>query len=123
MRCRVMNESLILIGIGLLDLLITLVMLGGQVAREGNPIMAYWLRFGVGAFVAAKLATLIFPIVVAEWAKWQSPQFTRNMMRAAIVVYVGAYLLLFWAVNIVPRLTGQVAVVQSDGVRVAEQFR
>jgi hypothetical protein len=123
MRIKVMNESLILVGVGLLDLLITIVLIGAHGAAEGNPIMAYWLQFGIGAFVAAKLALIVFPVMVAEWSNIRSPRFTRMMMRTAIGIYVGAYLVLFWTINIAPRITGGELACAVPDAQVSQQFR
>lgn len=99
---KLMRESLLLILIGLADLVATLLFVGGRGFVEGNPLMAYYLRLGVGAFVLVKLSLLFLPIFVAEWSKRYKPKFVRWMLRGAIVVYVGAYVSLFATVNILP---------------------
>lgn len=101
-----MKESLILIVICLADLLFTMLLLGKSQASEGNPLMAYYLQFGVGAFVLAKLALLAFPIFVAEWSKQYRPEFVRSMMRFAIAAYVGIYVVLFLGVNVPTMASG-----------------
>ncbi|HOK52829.1 MAG TPA: DUF5658 family protein [Armatimonadota bacterium] len=97
-----MKESLILIIIGLADLLLTLHLIAVNTATEGNPIMAFYLQFGIGAFVIVKLALLFGPVLVAEWSKRFKPVFVRWMMRGAIAAYLGAYLVGFMLVNVVP---------------------
>ena len=97
-----MKESLILLLIGLTDLLVTLVFIETKHFTEGNPLMAYYLSLGVGAFVLVKLALLLLPIFVAEWSKRYKPRFVRWMLRGAIAVYVGAYISLFFSVNVWP---------------------
>lgn len=97
-----MKESLILIVIGLGDLLYTLFLMGGRQATEGNPVMAYYLQFGVGAFVLVKLALLFLPIFVAEWSKRFKPNFVKWMMRGAIAVYAATYLVMFVTLNVAP---------------------
>lgn len=99
---RLMRESLFLIIIGLADLLSTLLMVGMRHATEGNPLMAYYLQAGVGAFVMVKLCLLFFPVFIAEWSKKYKPQFVRVMMRGAIAVYLGSYVTLFLFVNVLP---------------------
>lgn len=117
-----MKESLILIAIGMLDLVITLALLGHGRAVEGNPIMAYYLQFGVGAFVLAKLALLFLPIFIAEWSKRYKPRFVRLMMRGAITAYVGVYLILFVSVNVVPRAIERTPVCPRS-IQVAEHVK
>jgi hypothetical protein len=94
------RESVILITICALDLLTTLFLIGTNVALEGNPIMGFYLNYGIGAFVAIKLALIVLPIFIAEWSKQYRPQFVRLMLRATIAAYVGVYLGLFLAINV-----------------------
>jgi hypothetical protein len=119
---RLMRESLFLIVIGVSDLLYTLFLVGSRGASEGNPLMAYYLRFGVGAFVIVKLALLFLPVFVAEWSKAYKPRFVRRMMRGVIAVYVGSYLLLFVLVNVAPIASDRPAAT-ADPIRVAERAR
>ena len=95
------KESILLIGIATVDLAVTLLLLGADAASEGNPLMAYHLRYGIGTFVMVKLSLIFFPIVIAEWCKQYKPEFVRFMLRAAIVTYVGVYIVLFLSVNVV----------------------
>ena len=100
------KESIVLIGIAVLDLAATLLLLGAGVAFEGNPLMAYYLRYGVGTFVMVKLSLIFFPIVIAEWSKQYKPKFVRFMLRATIATYVGVYIVLFLTVNVGSLLSG-----------------
>ena len=94
-----MKESVILIGICLADLLATLFLMANHGAREGNPVMDYYLRAGTGAFVLAKLALLFLPIFIAEWCRQFKPRFVQRILQLAIVGYVGVYLTFFIGVN------------------------
>ena len=123
LNLKPMKESLILISIGLLDLVITLALLGTNGAREGNPLMAYYLQFGFGAFVMVKLMLLFLPVFVAEWSKIYNPKFTKLMMRGAIAAYIGSYIILFLLVNIAPRLSSSCAACAPGGVRVAQHVK
>ena len=98
------RESLLLIGISVVDLTATLLLLGTDLAAEGNPLMGYYLRYGVGTFVLVKLSLIFLPIFIAEWSKQYKPRFVRIMLRATIVTYLGAYLVLFVSVNLVPMI-------------------
>lgn len=115
-----MRESIILIIIGLLDLGFTLIFVGVKAATEGNPLMAYYLQFGVGAFVLAKLGLLLLPVFVAEWSKRYKPRFVRLMLRGAIAAYLGVYILMFAVVNVAPSI-GQPY--PDNPVRIAENSR
>ncbi len=94
------RESMVLIAICAADLLSTLFLLQSHGAREGNPLMAFYLRYGVGTFVMMKLTLMILPVFIAEWSKQYRPRFVRLMLRTAIVTYVGTYMLLFLTVNL-----------------------
>lgn len=119
---RLMRESLLLIAIGLADLFTTLVLLSNRGAREGNPLMAYYLQFGVGVFVVVKLALLLLPIFVAEWSKRYRPRFVRWMLRGAIAAYVGSYLVLFVVVNLAP-VAAEKMTAATPEVRAAQHAR
>lgn len=95
-----MKESFILIAVCLSDLAFTVFLLHGDQAAEGNPLMAYYLQFGLGVFVLIKLVLLVFPLIVAEWSKQYRPKFVKTMLRFTIVAYVGGYILLFLGVNV-----------------------
>jgi len=103
-----MRESWILIGICAADLLLTLRLLANPNVSEGNPLMSYYLDLGLWAFVAVKLLLIALPVFVAEYSKRFRPEFTRSMMRLAIVVYVGSYLALFAASNLTPPAIAEV---------------
>ena len=94
------RESLFLIGICTADLISTLLLIGAGGAAEGNPLMGFYLRYGIGTFVMVKLSLIVFPIFIAEWGKQYRPRFVRSMLRATIAVYLGLYLLVFLAANV-----------------------
>lgn len=94
------KESLFLIGICTVDLASTLLLLNSGGAMEGNPLMSYYLRYGIGTFVLVKLALIFLPIFIAEWGKQYRPRFVRIMLRATIATYLGMYLIVFLTVNV-----------------------
>ena len=94
------RESQVLIVICILDLASTLFLLNTTGVREGNPLMSFYLRYGVAVFVMAKLSLVVLPLFVAEWSRQYRPQFVRLMLRAAIAVYLGLYLAVFLSVNV-----------------------
>jgi len=107
----VMRESLVLGSVCLADLLATLLLIRRSYAYEGNPLMAYYLGIGIGAFVLVKLVLVVFPIFVLEWTKQYRPQLARRVARLVILAYVALYLLLSVGANVRPivaaRLTGE----------------
>ena len=110
-----MKESVILIGICLADLLATLFLIGNGGAREGNPVMAYYLKAGTASFVMAKLVLLFLPIFIAEWCRQFKPKFVQRMLQLAILGYVGVYITLFIGVNY-PAFAERVATVPTTQV-------
>ena len=94
------RESKVLIAICVLDLASTLLFLRHSGALEGNPLMSFYLKYGVGTFVIVKLALIILPVFVAEWSRQYRPQFVRFMLRIAIAAYVGAYMVVFLTLNV-----------------------
>lgn len=103
-RLTLTRESLLLIGISVVDLAATLLLVGTNVAAEGNPVMGFYLRYGVGTFVLVKLSLIFLPIFIAEWSKQYKPKFVRMMLRATIAAYLGIYLVLFLSVNLIPAI-------------------
>ena len=94
------KESLFLIAICTIDLVSTLLLLNTETASEGNPLMAFYLNYGVGTFVLVKVSLIFLPIFIAEWSKQYRPRFVRFMLRATIATYLGVYLVLFLAINL-----------------------
>jgi len=94
------KESKVLIAICAADLMVTLFLLGNHTAREGNPLMAYYLRYGVGAFILAKVILCGIPIFVFEWCKQYRPRFVKMMLRTTIAMYLAIYFSLFLALNL-----------------------
>jgi hypothetical protein len=118
------KESQVLIIICLLDLLSTLTLLSNGSAWEGNPLMAFYLRFGVWAFVLMKLLLIFLPIFVMEFSMRYRPRFVKLMLRTAIAAYVGSYLILFVSVNVIANSnTTQTAQAPRPGVVVAQSHR
>ena len=98
------KESIVLIGLCTIDLATTLLFLNAGSASEGNPLMAFYLRYGIGTFVMVKLSLIFLPVFIVEWSKQYRPVFVRNILRGTIAIYLGSYLLMFLVVNILPML-------------------
>jgi len=112
------KESIFLIGICTADLASTLLLISSGGAIEGNPLMAFYLRYGIGTFVMVKLSLVFLPIFIAEWGKQYKPKFVRFMLRATIATYLGMYILVFLAVNLA-HLGGRQQVSESSPARIA----
>lgn len=95
------RESLVLFAICLVDTLLTVILVSAGLAQEANPLMARCLDRGYAFFCFIKLAVVAMTIVTAELGRRRQPDFVRRLMRAAITVYVGAYVVVFAAVNLV----------------------
>lgn len=96
---RIARESWILAAVCIADLITTLWLVGNQGAREGNPVMDFFLMQGIFAFIVAKLALFTVPIAILEWARRRRPLFVQAMLRLAICGYVGSYALVVWRIN------------------------
>jgi hypothetical protein len=94
------RESRILITICMFDLASTLFFLNTGAASEGNPLMAYYLRAGIWAFILMKMVFIFVPVLIAEWSMQYRPRFVRFMLRTAIVAYIAIYAGLFLIMNV-----------------------
>ena len=94
------KESWILVLICLTDMASTVLLLSTNAAIEGNPIMSFYLKFGIGTFIMIKLTLIFLPIFIAEYSMQFRPKFTKMMLRSAIAAYVGVYLVLHLGVNV-----------------------
>ena len=100
MKPSISVESLILAGICFADMIATIVFVSMGRACESNPLMAACLRHSVGMFVGVKLMSFIPFIILCERHKRRNPGFVRIAMRAAIGLYLAAYVVLVTQQNI-----------------------
>ena len=107
------KESMILIFICMADLVSTITLISPHHAIEGKILMAYYVRHGVGTLIMVKLLLMCLPIFVAEWSRQYRPRFVKLMLRAAIGIYVGSYILVFLTVNVAPAVAQAVTHSQS----------
>jgi len=94
------KESVVLIAICAADLVVTLFLLGNHSAHEGNPLMGYYLRYGVGTFIMVKIILCSVPIFIFEWCRMYKPRFVKMMLRTTIALYLAIYASLFLVVNV-----------------------
>jgi hypothetical protein len=94
------RESWIIAAICVADLVSTLIFVHYHGAREGNPLMDFYLQKGVVPFILAKCTMFLLPIAIIEWARRHNPDFVRRMARFAIVAYIGLYMVVVAKENI-----------------------
>ncbi|MCS6949845.1 MAG: DUF5658 family protein [Armatimonadota bacterium] len=100
MKGYISRESWVIAAICVADLVSTLIFVHHYGAREGNPLMDYYLQLGVVPFILAKCVMFLFPIAIIEWARRHNPEFVQRMARFAIAAYIGLYLVVVAKENI-----------------------
>jgi len=94
------RESWIIAAICVADLVSTLIFVHHHGAREGNPLMDFYLQKGAVPFILAKCAMFLLPIAIIEWARRHNPDFVRRMARFTIAAYIGLYMVVVAKENI-----------------------
>lgn len=94
------NESWAIVLVCIADLLITIALINKGLAEEGNPIMRYYLGYGIWAFVFAKTVMITAPVVIIEWGLRHRPRTVSILTRVGIASYLGIYALMFLTVNV-----------------------
>jgi hypothetical protein len=84
-------DSMALLMICLADMLSTLYFVHAHMATESNPVMAYWLSMGDGAFCAAKVISFLPLLFVAAYYRASRPKLVQVSLRGAIVLYLTIY--------------------------------
>ena len=85
-------DSLLLLLICVADMLSTLYFVHAGMATESNPLMAYWLKMGDGAFCAAKIASFLPLLFVAAHYRQSRPKLVSLSLKTAIILYLTIYL-------------------------------
>ncbi len=94
-------ETTALAVIGCLDLLSTVYLVATNQAHEANPLFgSILLHTGPRGFVAAKAAFIAGPLMIAEIARKDRPEFVRWALRVCIALYLGMYGLAFLRYNL-----------------------
>jgi hypothetical protein len=70
------------------------------IATEQNPLMAYFIKHGIWAFIVIKTLSFLPFVALTEWYRRKNPDFARLASRSAIVLYLAAYTLLTVQANI-----------------------
>jgi hypothetical protein len=87
----VSQEALWITFICCLDLATTLYWVSQGHAREGNPLMAWFLHRGHVPFIGAKLLTFVPAVVLAEWYRPRNPVLIGKLLRWTIIFYLFIY--------------------------------
>jgi len=88
---KISKEGIVLTLIGIVDLFLTIYLVQYREASEGNPLMAYYLRHGIPAFIAAKFVLCAVPLFILEYARRQRPRLVTFCMRGVIAAYICSY--------------------------------
>jgi hypothetical protein len=75
----------------LLDLLTTLYWVSQGQAREGNPVLAFFLDQGIVPFIVAKLVMFVPSLIAAEWYRPRNPRLITRLLRWVIAGYLFLY--------------------------------
>lgn len=75
----------------LADTLSTYWLVSRGYAVEFNPLMAWLISIGWGAFFGVKLAALAGAVAVAEWYRKRNPLFVRRVLQVGAVAYLALW--------------------------------
>lgn len=92
LRRTASSEAVCITFICLLDLSTTIFWVAMGQAREGNPLMAYFLSLGAVPFIVAKIATFAPAVMAAEWYRPYNPGLISRLLRWVIVGYLVTYI-------------------------------
>ena len=85
------------------DLVLTAYLISTGLFTEANPILAYYLEYGLGTMCLVKLASFVVPLALAEWYRRHRPEFVRGLLRVVLCLYITGYFAGVTAINL-PRL-------------------
>ena len=88
---KIAKETWVILAIGIADLATTIIFIRHHGAQEANPLFSRYWQMGLPAFITAKMALLIAPLAILEWARVRRPRFVSWALRGAIVAYLAMY--------------------------------
>ncbi len=107
-----------------IDLVLTLVLIEHGFAEEGNPLMRFYLGYGVWAFVLAKSVLVLAPVVIMEWGRLYRPRTVKLLARAGIATYLGIYAGMFLLINVpAMSLLQRAEAVDAETMRMEQELR
>jgi hypothetical protein len=74
-----------------LDMLFTVWLIHKGLAKEGNPVMGFYVEKSLPVFVVMKSLMFIAPLTALELLRQKKPKFVTNMLRLGILAYVLVY--------------------------------
>ncbi len=93
-------ESWAIILVCVADLLTTIALITRGLAEEGNPIMRFYLQYGLAPFALAKLVLVLAPVVIIEWGRRHRPQTVKLLARLGVAGYLSFYAVMFFTINV-----------------------
>ena len=87
---RFYSETIMIGLLAYADTVSTLWLINSGLAREANPIMAFYLELGALYFIGVKLM-MVLPAFVVDMNKHRNPQRVKWGLRAALILYIGIY--------------------------------
>jgi hypothetical protein len=90
---KIARESWIIAAIGIADLITTILFIRHHGAEEANPLFRHFWEMGLPAFILAKLACVVGPLCILEWARQRRGQFVTLASRSVIAAYLVLYCL------------------------------
>ncbi len=113
---KLAKETWIIMGIGVADLATTIIFIRQHGAVEANPLFKHYWEMGLVFFIAAKMALLVAPLSLLEWARLHKPRFVSYALRCAIVAYIVMYGIGFVKLNQVPPQDLDMSDLTTEGV-------
>jgi len=89
----VLWESVALSLICLADAAWTVLTVRAGLAKEANPLMAFFLAHGIAAFMAFKVVSFTPAVIAAEYLRFSNEQFAKLAVRFGLIAYLGVYVL------------------------------
>ena len=94
------RETLYLAVLCTVDMILTAIFLSTGSFTEANPILAHYLRYGLGVMCLVKMLSYLVPLAIAEWYRRKHPRFIRYTLRIALYLYIFGYIVGIAATNV-----------------------
>ena len=94
------TDSIVLAGICWLDTVITAVLIASGRCTEANPILQFYLQWGLGVMCCIKVASFTVPLAALEWYRRRKPGFGAGIVRATTLLYLVCYFTAAAVVNL-----------------------
>ncbi len=87
----VLPETALLAMICVIDMAVTIMLIGMGLAREANPVLASSVSVGMWAFAAVKTASFIVPLAIIEVIRPMAPRFIERAVQIGLIGYILVY--------------------------------